>query len=230
MNGTQLLHNGLRIHVGSYYGPEIAQLLSQNKGVHEPQEELVFGAILNSISSQAVMIELGAYWGFYSMWFASSIKESKNYLIEPDPFNLAQGKRNFKLNKLTGDFKQAFVGIKSDEKSEIPTVSVFDFASEKKLDFIDVLHSDIQGYEVEMLLGCEGYLKEGKIGYFFISTHSNALHEQCIKILEDNNYLIISACNLDESYSEDGLIVAKKPSFLGPDQITISLRTGGRAN
>ena len=36
------MHNGLKIHLGSYYGPEGATQLIINKGVHEPQEEYVF--------------------------------------------------------------------------------------------------------------------------------------------------------------------------------------------
>jgi hypothetical protein len=41
-NGTQYLHNGLKIYLGSYYGPEYARMLIQSRGVHEPQEEKVF--------------------------------------------------------------------------------------------------------------------------------------------------------------------------------------------
>lgn len=34
----QIMHNGQRIHIGSYYGKPIVTMLKKNKGVHEPQE------------------------------------------------------------------------------------------------------------------------------------------------------------------------------------------------
>lgn len=42
IRGKQIMHNGIKIHLGSYYGPEVAIILKENKGVHEPQEERVF--------------------------------------------------------------------------------------------------------------------------------------------------------------------------------------------
>src|SRR5688572_3556147 len=49
-NGKQVMHNGLKIFLGSYYGPEYSQMLFKNKGVHEPQEERVFNEVLKSLS------------------------------------------------------------------------------------------------------------------------------------------------------------------------------------
>src|SRR5882724_1438238 len=95
-NGKQTMHNGLKILLGSYYGPEYSQMLLLNKGVHEPQEERVFLEALKTIPSGAVMIEMGAFWSFYSMWFNSKIQNGRNFMIEPDAFNMGHGKRNFK--------------------------------------------------------------------------------------------------------------------------------------
>ena len=89
IKGKQLMHNGLKINVGSYYGPEVAQQLKINKGVHEPQEELVFSEVLKHIKSNSTMIELGAFWSFYSMWFHSHVPNAKNFMVEPDPFNIS---------------------------------------------------------------------------------------------------------------------------------------------
>jgi hypothetical protein len=88
VKGKQIMHNGIVINLGSYYGPEVARILKENKGVHEPQEERVFQEVLDVLPKDAVMIELGAFWGFYSMWFKSKITNGINYLIEPDSFNL----------------------------------------------------------------------------------------------------------------------------------------------
>src|SRR5882757_2436953 len=66
----QVMHNGLRITLGSYYDYGNTRLLEQNRGIHEPQEEYVFQEILKHMKPGAVMMELGSYWAFYSLWFA----------------------------------------------------------------------------------------------------------------------------------------------------------------
>ena len=49
-------------------------MLLENKGVHEPQEEKAFLEVLNYVEKGSTMIELGSYWGFYSLWFNKKIK------------------------------------------------------------------------------------------------------------------------------------------------------------
>ncbi len=225
-NGKQLMHNGLKIHLGSYYGPEVAQQLFANKGVHEPQEEYVFQEVLKGMKPGSTMVELGAFWSFYSMWFNSQVARAKNFMVEPDVFNLGSGKRNFTLNKMTGDFTQAFVGDKpSINKQGERTIGIDEFRKEKHINFIDILHCDIQGYEYDMLIGAIKTMEEDKIGYFFISTHSNEVHYKCLKCLEQKRYMILCHADLNDSFAEDGLIVAKSVNYEGLDKIQISLKS-----
>jgi hypothetical protein len=224
-NGKQILHNGLRINLGSYYGPEVAQQLFANKGVHEPQEEYVFQEVLKFIPPNATMIELGSFWSFYSMWFQLVIKGAQNFMVEPDPFNLGCGIRNFKLNKMKGDFTKAYVGTHSYFNSTGErTIGIDDYCLEKKINFIDILHSDIQGFEFEMLKGATKMLKEDKIGYFFISTHSNEIHYQCLNFLKEKDFIIVASADLNQTYAEDGLLVAKSKNYSGIERVTISLK------
>lgn len=222
--GKQYMHNGLKIHLGSYYGPEYARMLEMNKGVHEPQEERVFSEVLSTIPEGSTMIEIGAFWSFYSMWFQKEIKNSRNYMIEPDSFNLGHGKRNFKLNGMNGEFLQAFVGKSSLKTDRIPTICIDDFIKEKNISFIDLLHSDIQGFEYDMLEGANAAFRENKIGYVFISTHSNEIHYKCLDFLKEQNFIIIASADIDQTYSEDGLIVARARHYKGVNEILISLR------
>ena len=226
VRGKQIMHNGLKIYLGSYYGPEYATLLRANKGVHEPQEERVFMEVLKTLPVNSTMIEMGAFWSFYSLWLQKEIKNAVNYMIEPDAFNLGQGKRNFRLNKMKGVFIQAFVGKEFGNTNGAVTVSVDYLVARYAIDFIHVLHSDIQGFEYEMLVGAEKAFLEKKIGYVFISSHSNELHYNCISFLEKKNYTIIASADMDESYSEDGLIVARAPFVEGAESIPISKRGG----
>ena len=67
MKDTQVMHNGIKIHVGSYYGNANTVLLYKHKDVHEPQEERIFNEVIGFLPPEAVMLELGAFWVFYSM-------------------------------------------------------------------------------------------------------------------------------------------------------------------
>lgn len=223
-SGRQLMHNGLQIYLGSYYGPEYSKMMLQSRGVHEPQEERVFQEALKTIPPNACMIEMGAFWSFYSMWFQKEVPGAVNYMIEPDEFNMGQGKRNFKLNGMKGTFIQAFVGEASASNHLGSTICIDDLVQEKNIPFVHMLHSDIQGFEYDMLQGARKSFNEKKIGYVFISTHSNELHRQCVEFLHQYGAVILASANLDESYSEDGLIAARMPYFPGIGPVAISKR------
>lgn len=205
----QLMHNGLKIGLGSYYDYGNTILIRENKGVHEPEEERIFDEVLSTLSPGSTIVELGSYWAFYSMWFASRVSEAKCFMVEPDPHKMNFGKQNFKMNGFSGKFILGYIGEKSNNKESIPTLTVDQIASKFQIDSIDILHSDIQGFELQMLKGSAGLLSSSRIKNLFISTHSNELHYQCIEYLEGHNYSIEHSIDLDQTYSWDGLIVAK---------------------
>jgi hypothetical protein len=208
-NGRQIMHNGLKIYLGSYYGPEVAKMLKENKGVHEPQEERVFSEVLKKLKPGATMVELGAFWSFYSMWFNKEIENAKNYMVEGDDYNLGCGKRNFKLNGMTGKFIHANIGEFDNEKLSTPQICIKTLVARENISYIDILHSDIQGYELEMLRGATSIFENNMVGFIFISTHSQELHEECRNYLIQWGYEIIADADLSETFSEDGLLVAK---------------------
>lgn len=221
----QIMHNDIKIMLGSYYGFGYTKLMEQSKGVHEPQEERAFQEVLKYIPENGTMIELGSYWAFYSIWFNQKIKNARSYMIEPDPLSLVKGKVNFEINKCRGTFFNAYIGRESTVNfDDAPTVCIDDFVKDNNIKHIDILHSDIQGFELEMLEGAIDSIKKGIIDYFFISTHSNEIHHNCKRFLEQNGYEIISSADLDQSFSVDGLIVAKRGSLEGAGKINIHLK------
>ncbi len=218
-----VMHNGIVIEPLTYYGFPVLKMLVDNKGIHEPQEEYAFQQVLKEMPAGATMIELGAYWAFYSMWFNKSVQNANNYMIEP--IHLDEGIKNFRLNKLRGNFFRAYVGDTSKVAEDgIDIISVDSFTKENNISFVDILHSDIQGFELLMLKGAINLLSEKRVGYIFISTHSNELHADCMKFLESLDYLQVCSANLQESYSWDGLLVYKNPEFKGVQKLDISLR------
>jgi len=220
---VQIMHNGLKIHVGSYYGDGNTVLLYRNRGVHEPQEERVFNEVLKLLPQDAVMLEIGAFWSFYSMTFQLKIRNGSNFLIEPDPHALLSGKHNFRLNNLKGNFFNYFVSDKNIS-GKTPTITVDQFLLDNNIIHLSILHSDIQGFELKMLRGAERSLRQRKIDYLFISTHSNELHKACVEFLKNLEYKIMCQADLEATYSWDGLIVARREDLKAPESFQISKR------
>ena len=184
-------------------------LLIENRGVHEPQEELVFEEVIRVLPENPVMLELGAYWSFYSLSLLSKRPNAACHMVEPDSRNLIAGLINFKLNERTGRFTQ--VAVSSHRSWWHRTISVDSYCETWNLVHLDILHVDIQGYESAMLDGAQTMLSEGRVDHVFISTHSNSLHHECRLKLENYGYVIRLSIDLDESYSFDGLLFVTHP-------------------
>jgi len=234
----QLMHNGLKVARDCYYGSWMTTLIELSKGFHEPQEEKAFHEVLKYMPQNAVMVEMGSYWSYYSMWFQKNVSGARNFLIEPDPKNLIIGQENFALNGMSGHFTQAMVGAVSKDNQSLTAwdrlpyvtytvkqVCLDDFAIKNNIDFFHMVHSDIQGAEADMLQGCQRLIAEKRIGFFFISTHGVNCHNNCLKILENANYSILLSVTDEESFSADGVIVAKLSEIDGPGCIEVSRRT-----
>lgn len=233
----QVMHNGLRIVPGSYHGNNVSLQLQKNKGVHEPEEERVFQEVLKHIPESATMLELGAYWGFYSMWFQKEIPNATCYLIEPETEHLEFGKNNLALNGMKGNFHQALIDEKSGQADDgTPIICVDDFMETKGIKHLNMLHADIQGFERRMLEGARKAFERNAIDHVFVSTHRakksehphiNAIHDQCMEFFQELDFFIIAETNLETTYSWDGLIAARRRDLSGPGQIDIAKRAPG---
>jgi Methyltransferase FkbM domain len=127
-------------------------------------------------------------------------------MVEPDETNLRAGIENFKFNNLNGKFINSFV---AKDRFEVDT-----FLQNENIDRLDILHSDVQGYEIEMLDGCKMTLSEKRTDYLFISTHSQALHEEALEKVASFGYRIEISSNFEsETTSCDGLIFASSPNI-----------------
>jgi len=206
-NGNVILHNGNRVPAeGPYsYYEEFSKILIINRGVHEPLEEFTFQELLKKINHDLpMMIELGAYWGHYSMWLKKQFPSSTCIMVEPEKINLEAGKFNFQLNDFSGEFINELV---SNDHFQIDS-----FIKDRRIKKLDILHSDIQGFEMEMLYGAKNSFKEKLIDYVFISTHSQELHQEVRNYLENFGYRIEVSSDVDfETTSYDGLIFASSP-------------------
>lgn len=223
-NGCLILHNGIRVLESSYAGEGMRMLMKQNGGVHEPQEERYYQEVLKTLPEKPVMLELGAWWGFYSLWLKQVRPHARCVLIEPNASNLMYGKVNFRLNKTQGEFFQAFIDqAASDKRVEgVRVESVESLAQRFHLTHINLLHADIQGYELAMLQGASGLLNQNRIDYLFVSTHGDELHAQCVSFMKTHGYTVAVDIPPSQAFSVDGILVAVSPRVTNCPRLELS--------
>jgi hypothetical protein len=221
--GYLVMHNGIKVLPTAYQGYGHGKLMQRALGVHEPQEERLFRDVILQLPANSVMVELGSYWAYYSLWFQSCVSNARSIMVEPKLSHLNYGKRHFKINSFKGDFLQAGVGKHSVNNEQLRIATVDELFEVFSLEKLSILHSDIQGYELEMLQGAEKALKEQAIDFFFISTHSDSLHEDCLSRLKNANYQILDSYRISKSWNPDGLIVAQSSAIP-----TITLKSAAR--
>ena len=237
----QLMHNGLRVVEDGYIGRWVTEIIRIFEGFHEPQEEKAFAEILRYIPENGVMIELGSWWSYYSLWFQKEVAHARNYMIEPDINNLEVGRRNFALNDMKGHHFNAAVGKVSIEsilyrcyesdnvERPVEVVSMDDFVMREGIKYVDLLLADIQGFELDMLEGARRTIENRKIRFLVLSTHHHSIsndplmHQKCLAFLQDHGAHILVEHTIAELYSGDGLIVASlRPQDRNLPQIQVS--------
>jgi FkbM family methyltransferase len=222
---VQIMHNGVRVVAGGYYGDWMTGIIERLRGHHEPQEEVVFHEILKHLAPQATMLELGGFWSYYSLWFTSEHPEQRRaYVVEPDPNHIAVGRANAVLNEGEITFVQGCVGTEpinavrfateSAGTIRIPQVSVASLLREYRIQQLDVLHCDTQGAETAIIGSCESLIRARAIRFAVVSTHSHHIsgdpltHQRCLAMLKDFGGRIVAEHDVHESFSGDGLIAA----------------------
>jgi hypothetical protein len=126
-------------------------------------------------------------------------------MVEPETLNIRAGRENFARNGFQGIFLESFVGNGCFEVDK--------YLCENDIDVLDILHSGIQGYELETLAGATRSLAEQRVIYVFISTHSQKLRHSIVHRLSDLGYRVEVSSDFDlETTSFDGFVSASNPS------------------
>ncbi len=222
-NQWQVMHNGLLVEYGGYYGEWMAGIICGLSGHHEPQEELAFHLAMQRLRDKPNMIELGGFWAYYSLWFKHVYPSGCAHVIEPNETHLEVGRRNFQRNGMTAHFERAAGGLDANVEfycetsgalRAINSKSVDRICAEQNIDFLDILHIDIQGAELNALMGAKKIIERKKIRFVFVSTHHHSIsgdpltHQKCIHWLQETGAHIICEHTVHESFSGDGLIFA----------------------
>jgi FkbM family methyltransferase len=244
---VQIMHNGLVVEHGGYYGDWMAEIIRTLRGHHEPQEELVFNRLVSRLADTdaPVMIEFGCFWTYYGLWFCHARKDSRVVGLEPDPANLAVGRRNAALNGFTdrvqfihgavGDHPGSVLRMPTESDDQLREVVQHDLASVMQaggLEHVDLVLSDIQGAESVLLRRAKGDLAAGKVRFMIVSTHHHLIsgnpltHQDALALLIEAGAHVICEHTVGESYSGDGLIAVSFDPRDADLQIEISRARG----
>lgn len=227
---VQVMHNGLLVEAGGYYGEWMTECIRALRGHHEPQEELVFDRIVRRLRAEGgspVMIEFGSFWTYYGLWFCQALPGARVVALEPDPHYLEAGRRNATLNGL-GDrvaFVHAAIGNEPGETLAFPAESdgqvhevvqhdLASLVSAAGLDRVDLVLADVQGAETILLDRARGDLHDGLVRFLVVSTHHHSIsgnpltHQQALALIRAAGGHVISEHTVGESFSGDGLIAA----------------------
>ncbi len=235
---VQVMHNGVIVVADSYCGPWMTEIIRLMRGHHEPQEELVFHAIIDRLRTDAnsapIMIELGSWWAYYSLWFLRELPLGRAVALEPDPDYLEVGRRNAHLNNAhdrvrfvhgaigpsPGDYIR-FPSQSDDESYEVVQHDLHSLMAHTEIERADVVLADIQGAESILLDRAAGDFLRDAVRFLLVSTHHHSIsgdpltHQNGLRCLLESGAHVIAEHSVPESFSGDGLIAV---SFDRADQ------------
>jgi len=161
------------------------------------------------------IFDVGANIGQTSLFFSNHFPQADIFAFEPikdtyeilknnskkipniQPFNYALGsqetqkqiqiRENSELNTLV-DSKNTTV--RETGKLETVTVKTLDnFCKSNKINRIDILKMDVQGYEIEVLYGASYYLKNNLVSFIYTEIDFDQDNQECQYFEDINKYL-----------------------------------------
>ena len=221
---VQIMHNGIRVRADGYCGDWMTSIIKGLRGHHEPQEEAIFHAILPRCRPGCWIVELGAWWAYYTNWYLKEVPDSRAICVEPDAVHRQLTQENLRLNGQTAQILAGCVGLTegtvelfAETEQRSIKVPCFNAAAIDRLTNqqpIEIMHLDVQGAETDFLQSLTDFPDRSRLRFTFVSTHhalisgSARTHADCLEILQSLDAVILTEHSISESYSGDGLIVA----------------------
>jgi hypothetical protein len=222
VNGVpvQLMHDGTRVRAGGYFGDWMTDVIRGLRGHHEPQEEALFHSVLQHVRPGSTILELGAWWAYYSLWFLGAVKEAHAICVEPTDEHLRLTEENMRLNGRVATIIKGSVGdqhgfvVEPGSGCSIECFNAPALFQRIAGTHVEILHMDIQGAELPFLRSFAAMDTRQFVRFAFVSTHHESIsgspdtHADCIRQLQALGACILAEHDVHESFSGDGLIVA----------------------
>lgn len=222
---VQRMHEGTLVRSGGYAGPWMTRIIAGLRGHHEPQEEVVFHRLVAACRPGTRIVELAAYWAYYTNWYLGAVPDSEAVCVEPDADHIAVGQANLALNGRRATWIRACLGgtpaasMPFRQSSDGATVGIPCHSMDSLLDEIgwrpiEMLHIDAQGVELPFLESLGRAVDRGLLRFVVVSTHhasisgSPTTHADCLRQLQSQGAVILCEHAVEESFSGDGLIAA----------------------
>jgi len=162
-----------------------------------------------------IVIDVGAYIGFFTMKMARLVKPSGQVIsIEPDPENYKLLVRNIKLNHLTNVVplrmalvdKEGFSKLFFNEEYlsghsimfrvgkrfvKVPTMTLDKLIKKLNLTRVDFIKIDAEGAEYAILKGGENTLKVNDVRLAIEAAHDETIKRKCIAFLKNLGYKVV---------------------------------------
>ena len=228
----QFLWNG-GITVFPHGDDVVHQIWTLTLGAPEPDEILLFLKVVERLPEDAVMMELGAGNGFYSIIMGKESPKAKLILVEANPRIYSIAKENMALNDFldrsvvinaavagtsgkTFGVREAYYGssIRAEGGDyQVSSVSVDDLMKNLNLDRVHIVHVDVQRAEEMVIQGMHEALSQQTVDYVFVGTHSQDLHKNCEKKLNSYGYKTIFSRDKNQCIGFDGILVCANPAL-----------------
>lgn len=182
--------------------------------------EALFDAALSSrIKSSDIVFDIGANRGLYTKKFLEIVQDGRVYAFEPVPAcnqvikELCKEYDNLYLLPIALGSKSGMFPMSIGEDTLNATSTLKSFKSENDILVVvdtldnvvlkekivpDVLKIDVEGFELEVILGMEKTLKNDSVSIIAMEIHFNAMEtmgvrngpKRIIEILKENDFMI----------------------------------------
>lgn len=198
-----------------YYGFSIGTKLVNLRGVNVKVKRQIFNKYAEfnpeienyikkrDINKNDIVLDIGAYVGYFTLYAAKKATNGKVITFEPIPWNYKILTDNIKLNKLNNvelhklgisNIKKEirFIGKGGSSKIEmekgdliVPVTSIDLFLKDNSINYKDVsfVMMDIEGEEVNAVVGARNLIKKGS-AFWAIASYHNVNGKQTYEFLE----------------------------------------------
>jgi FkbM family methyltransferase len=225
--------NGIKVYDEQLIPAQRMRYAKHN--VHKAEEEDVFIELLSTLSNSSCFVNIGSAIGYYIFLAKKLMPNLTVHAVEPLLKHQQFCYENLILNEfnpsdfifhrkavcstigftsfLKASYGSSVVRTTTNEVQkkniiQVPSITLDSLVRNVNSD-IDLLQMDVQGLEVDVLKSGLASLSDNKVKTFLIGTHSQQLHEDCMKLLTQYNYEI-EFDKFDTKLQPDGILVASK--------------------